>query len=235
MKSRSGIFGILAAAIFFAAAAVSAAAFEDGVFSPFNCFVTELGAYTREYMAVSPALVFNAGMTASGLLLCIFMIMYGIRKNSPLYTATSFMGVLCGMIMAAQGVFTLNFPDFHHILTGALSASIFAACLLHIISEIRSSSQSSGLAGCIAAFFAGAASVVFFAFTITGGVGSVLAEDLSGAARRYFMPFAVVQWASYVLLFIFISIVSVKTLIAKGPAARGKDGNNIIRNSGIEL
>jgi hypothetical protein len=126
---------------------------------------------------------------------------------------------VCGILITAQGVFTLNFPDYHHILTATLSASVFAVCLLHIISEIRSNSRGSGFAGCIAAFFAAAASAVFFGFTLTGGVGSVIAEDLSGAARPYFMPFAAVQWASYVLLFIFVAIISAKTLMSRGSAS----------------
>lgn len=213
MKQRPGIFGLASAAIFVVATVISALAFEGGAYSPLNCYVTELGAYTGGYMAASPALVFNIGCILSGLLLAAFMLLCGVHNGGALHTAAGFFGVACGVLLAAQGVITLNYPSFHIMLSSAFFVSALLMCSLVAAANFKSGGR--WPVRLLAPLTAAATAVCAF-YVITGGVSRVLAEDLS-AARILFMPFAAVQWAAYVLLLALIVLLSAKTMAKEKP------------------
>lgn len=213
MKQRPGILGLASAALFAIVAVISALTFENGAYSPLNCFVTELGAYPEGYMAVSPALAFNIGLILCGLLLGAFMLLYGIRNAGVLHTASSFFGVACGVLLAAQGVITLNYPSFHIILSAAFFVSALLMCALLAAANFRTGGFWPVR---ILTPLTGAASAICATYVISGGVSSVFAEDLL-AARILFMPFAALQWVSYLLFFALIVLMSAKMMAKEKP------------------
>ena len=200
------IFGICSVGIFLIAAIISMISYES--FSPLNTYVSALGYYTGGYLSVSAALIFNIGLVVAGLLACIFMLGYGIQKGTGQYAAVSFFGILSGVLIAAQGIYSLNFELYHYIATIAFFASIFIMCALYVIFEMLGASrQEASLASVIVAFFAGIANAVFAGFILSGGMPDI--DNSTGI-----MPFAMIEWVSWLLILAFILILSIKMLRA---------------------
>lgn len=206
-KFTAGISGILSVLIFGIATAVSIVRFSGGVYSPLNCFVTELGFYTKN--PGSSVSVFNAGLIVSGLILCVFMILLGVHKSNSIYTAASFFGVLSGAFLSAQGIFTLNYKYHYFILIDFL-ASVFITCVLFIIAEMLLEKKRGRVLRNIITFFAGITSILFCGFVFTNGLAEVFYEDSMGVGRFKFIPFAAIGWAAYILFFLFILIISIE-------------------------
>lgn len=217
-KKTAGIIGLAGMGIFIAAAAASMLTFERGAYSPLNCFVTELGLYPGGFMAASSALVFNIGLMLFGILFCIFMVMYGLRGDAPLNIAVSFFGVLTGILLTAEGLFSLNFYSYHYILASAFFVSLLIMCALFIVSKLLSASRRSALAQTIAAFLTAIAAALSAYFMITGGMAQVFTEDALGIGRVNVIPFAAVGWAAYALLLVFTAAVSIHMLADERPA-----------------
>lgn len=213
-KKALGILGIASAGIFLIAVIVSIMIFQDGVYSPANCFVSELGIYTGTYMAMPSALIFNIGMLLSGLILCAFMVVFGIGKNTILHSATSFFGILCGVLIAANGIFTLGYAQFHYSLLTAYFISAFIMCALYIVAEIATSTwHESNLATMIVALLASVTSAVFAGFMLSDGMTEVFVQDLKQVARIPVMPFAIIEWVSVLLTFAFVTMLAIHMLI----------------------
>lgn len=225
-KKIAGALGLACAAVFTAAAVVSALMFENGAYSPKNCFVTELGRYAGAFLAASPALVFNAGLMLSGILFGVFMVMNGLRREALLNTAASFFGVLSGILMAAGGLFSLNFYTYHYILASAFFVSLFIMCALHLVSRMLAKDRWSAPAQTIAAFLTGAAAALSAVYMITGGMAQVFAEDALGIGRANVIPFAIIGWAAYTLLLVFTAILSVRMLAEKEEADSSAGSGN---------
>lgn len=213
MKSKriAGMLGLAGVLIFIAAAAVSIITFEDGAFSPLSGFVSDLGYYTGGYMSASSALVFNLGLIISGLCFGIFIIIYGLRSDAPFRTAVSFFGALTGLLMAAEGLFTLNYYRYHYILASSFFVSLLIMCVLFIVSKIKSGVKG-GLFETIAALLAGIASALSAVYMITGGMAQVFSEDALGIGRANVIPFAATAWAAYALLLVFTATLSFRML-----------------------
>lgn len=218
-KRIAGMLGLACVAIFTAAAVISALMFENGVYSPQNCFVTELGFYAGAFPAASSALVFNTGLMLSGILFGAFMIANGLRGETLLNTAVSFFGVLTGILMAAGGLFSLNFYTYHYILASAFFVSLFIMCALYIVSKMLSEDRRSAPAQTAAAFLTGAAAALSAIYMITGGMAQVFAEDALGIGRANVIPFAIIGWAAYALLLALIAAASIRMLAEKKATA----------------
>lgn len=211
---KAGIIGVAGIVILLICAVISAAMYENGAFTPENRFITELGYYVRGYFAASPALIFNAGMIVSGLLLCIFAVMYGIRKNTPLDTAASFFCIVTGILLAAQGLVTLNYAKYHLFIEGAFFAAVFLMCLFTVISQVRSANSS--IAALIFAFLAGAASALSSIYIFIGGLNKTFITGASYADRAAVMPCAIVQWGVYVMFLLLLLVQSSSMLADAG-------------------
>ena len=220
-----GVLGIVSAAVILISVIFSIVNFEDGVYSPAHCFVTELGLYTGGYFTASSALIFNIGIIISGLLLCAFMFYTGLQKNTVLNMAFSFIGMLTGVLIAALGIFTLNYTQYHYVVTIAFGISVFVLCVLYIIDEMLSQERSKlGLAKVIVAFISGITSALFAGYMLSGGMAQIFAQDAE-AARQSVMPFALIHWAAFLLIFAFIALAAVPMLTkAKANSLNSDDG-----------
>jgi hypothetical membrane protein len=209
-RRKAGIIGIAGVVMLLICAVISAAAYEDGPFSPANRFITELGYYNHGYFVLSPAFIFNMGMILSGLLLCIFSVMYGIRRGTPPDTAAGFFGVTTGILLSAQGLVTLNYSKYHLLISGAFFASVFLMCLFNVISQVRYSDSS--ITALIFSFLAGAASVLSSVYIFIGGLNTTFQAGAAYADRADIMPCAIMQWGVYVMLLLLFLVQSTSIL-----------------------
>lgn len=198
-KLLAGILGILSVLTFAVTTAVSAAGFK--AYSPLFCFVTELGT------SGSSPLIFNIGLIASGILFCAFMVLLGLQKDRSLYTAVCFSGILSGMLLIAQGIFTLNYA-IHDFILIDFFASVFITCIILVIAEMLFNKNKARFLNSAVAFLAGLASILSAGFVFTNGIGQVLYNDSLGSGRPGLIPFAVIGWAAYILLFLMLFLLS---------------------------
>lgn len=199
MAKTSKIFGYVGlggAVLFLFGIVVAIAAFESGAYSPVSCFVTELGLYTGGYLSASSALFFNIGLALFGLSFGLLMIVRGNENGSTLYMAIGFLGALTGVLAVAQGIFTLNYAQYHYIVVAAFYFVAAIFCVLQIAAWLRERSERFGIALLILAFVGAALCFASGVFTALGGFAQVLREDISGAGRLLVVPFAVVGWAA---------------------------------------
>lgn len=198
MAKTSRIFGYVGlggAALFLIGIIAAMATFESGAYSPASCFVTELGLYTGGYLSASSALFFNIGIVVFGLAFGLLMIWRGNQAGTTLYMAIGFFGALTGVLAMAQGIFTLDYAQYHYIVVTAFYFAAATFCALQIAAWLRGErSERFGLALLILAFAAGALCLASGVFTVLGGFAQVLREDISGAGRLLVVPFAVVGW-----------------------------------------
>lgn len=211
-KLNIGIIGIAATVVFLVIAILSIAGNKS--FSLLNGFVAELGKYPAGYLASVPQLVFNIGLVVSGLLLSIFMIGYGIKKDTRLFVFTSFFGVLTGVLIAAQGVITLNVASTNYIFTFLLFVSAFITCAMFIISSlIADRREKTSLASVLVAFAAGVVSIIFAVFVQIGNMPRILSVPFE--RRVAVIPFSMVEWAALILIFAFVTLLGVKMIMGK--------------------
>lgn len=221
-KQAIGIVGLASVVLFLAAVIISIIGYEPGAYSPLSAFVTELGTYSGPYMSASAALVFNIGLIAAGLLLCAFMIGFGVERNTPLFTVAACFGILTGVLIAAQGIFNLNFVRYHYIVTTAFFISLFIFCTFYVITLVMDRQPLKNcLLKMILASLSGICSAAFAVFMLTGGMAEVFVGDISGVGRSTLIPFAVVEWAAYVLLYALISLLSIKMLLSGRTVSAG--------------
>jgi len=189
------IVGLCGAALFLAGVILAIALFDRGAYSPASSFVTELGQYKNGYLSASSAIWFNIGIVIFGLTFGLLMVWRGSRGETTLHAAVGLSGALTGVLMAAQGIFTLDFPQYHYIVAAAfyLSAAVFCALQIALWLTVRRSERF-GLALLIVFFAAGALCLASGIFTATGGFAQVLLENISGAGRLLFVPFALIGW-----------------------------------------
>jgi len=175
MAKPSKIFGYVAlggAALFFVGIILAIALFDRGAYSPASSFVTELGQYKDGYLTASSALYFNIGMVIFGLTFGLFMVWRGIRGDTMLHAAVGFTGALTGVLAAAQGIFTLNYSQYHYAVVAAFYFAAFVFCGLQIAMWLKGKQQERfGLALLILFFAAGALCLTSGIFTALGGFG----------------------------------------------------------------
>jgi len=224
-KNRAfGLLGIAGVGVCVILLVVAIMLFEDGAYSPLGCFVSELGLYTAGYFTMSSALFYNIGTILAGAAIAVFMVYYGISKDTWTDAAFSFFGMLTGVLLIAQGVYTLNYAHYHIYGLIALFFSVFAMCAIYIVTRfVGSGIQNASLATLIVAFFAGCTSIAFAIFTLTGGVTQVFAEDAAEVGRLAVMPFAIIEWAALLLMFAFIVLLAVRMLPKTKRAAQSND------------
>jgi hypothetical membrane protein len=225
-KVFAGITGIFATVVFFGSVIASAVTFKDGIYSPASCFVTELGLYTKGDMISAP--LFNAGLIAAGLALCVFMIKYTIKKERGIFIAAGFFGVLSGVFLSAQGIFCLNY-SYHGFVLCAFLVSVFITYVLLIIAWMLYERKLPGFIYSFTAFLAGAATILYGWFNISGGMAEIFREDSMGVGRLAFIPFALIGWAAYALFFLLIALLASNTLLESraGIKSTAKDVRDI--------
>ncbi len=226
-----GTLGVLGAALLLVALVVSLITFEDGVFSPLSGFYNELGLYPGGYLTASSALVFNAGMLLFGLMLCAFMVHWGIAQNSWAFGAVSFCGIAAGVLAVAQSVFTLDFPRYHYIMAAAFPAAVFLFGAAYIIACLATGQNNRNISAILVAFFASACGAVSAGYMITGGMMQVFIEDASLVGRLSFMPFAVVGWLSLLLLMALLVLLSVDMLLGPRQPQAARMADKFRRNA----
>ncbi len=192
-----GIIGIAGSAALLLATVISIVTFEEGVFSPLNCFFNELGLYTNGYFTMSSALVFNIGFILFGASLCVLMVFWGIRQATWGFGIVAFSGILTGVLAAALALFTLNFAKYHYVVAAAFFAAIFLFCAAYIVVSILSGRQKIGLL--LIAFFSAICAALSAIFVISGGMAQLFIEDASMVGRLSFLPFALLGWISLLL------------------------------------
>lgn len=205
-----GIIGIAGAAILLLAIVIAIVTFEDGAFSPFSGFYSELGLYTGSYFSASSALIFNIGMILFGLALSGGMVFWGIRQNSWSFGAVSFFGILTGVMAAALALFSLNFSKYHYTISAVFSVAVFLFAASYIVVSMIAGRRS--IAPLLVAFFAAICSALFAGYVISGGMTQVFIEDASMVGRLSFMPFAVLGWLSMLLLMALQVLLSLELL-----------------------
>ncbi len=216
-----GFAGFIGAALLMAGVIAAIACFERGVYSPLSCFVTELGMYTGGYFSAGAALYFNVGIIVFGFAFGLLTLWRANSEGSVLYAAIGFAGALTGVLAAAQGIFTLNYSQYHYVVVSAFYFAAFAFCVLQIIAWLRGGqSERFGLALLILAFAAAALSLASAVFTLTGGMARLFIEDISGAGRLLVVPFAVVGWLSVAVLWVFGILLSLGALLSPVQAAK---------------
>jgi hypothetical membrane protein len=228
-----GIIGIAGVGLCLVLLIIAIITFEDGVYSPLHCFVSELGLYTRGYFTISSALLYNIGTIIAGLVVAFFMLMTGIRKSTWMDASVSFFGILSGILLTAQGIYTLNYAPYHSIVLIAFFISVFVMCALYIISQLAGAGiKNASLATVLVAFVAGCTSAAFAVFEVLGGMGRVFAADASGVGRLSVMPFAIIEWAALILLLAFIVLLAVRALTGRDTK---KEPLTIAEPRGIQL
>jgi len=223
-KMAFGIIGALGVAVFIAAILIGILMFESGAFSPLNGFVGELGVYPGAYLTSSTALIFNICLAVSGLLLAAFMVGYGIQRNSPLFTAASFFGILTGILIVAQAVFSLNFTAYHYIVTIALFGSVILTGVLLIIAlSIADKLHIPSIGSSVLALGAAGLSAAFVYFMAQGGMAQVFVEDASQVARPSLMPFALIEWLALILVFGLLCLLAIRMIMQALPKSKTTD------------
>jgi hypothetical protein len=210
IKRITGI-AVLAAAALLLCAAIAAAVFYKGGFSPLNGFINELGLFSGGYFAASFALLFNLSLILFGLAFGALMVLDGLEKATIQSTALGFFGALTGVLTMAQGIFTLNISQFHYIVSAAFYISAFVLCALYVVFTLMGRGHKRiaplAMAGC-----AGAVSAVYAWYILSGSMSQFLVEDASLTSRTGILPFALIGWASMALFMAFIVLYAVASL-----------------------
>ncbi len=218
-----GYVGLGGAVLFLIGIIAATASFENGVYSPLSCFVTELGHYAGKYLSATSALFFNIGIVAFGLTFGLQMIWRGNQNGTTLYAAIGLLGALTGVLAVAQGIFTLNYVQYHYIVVTAFYFSAVVLCVLQIAAWLRGErTERFGLGLLILVFVAAALCFASGAFTALGGFSQVLREDISGAGRLLVVPFAVVGWLAMAAVWAFSLLLSLSTALTPAHAAGTK-------------
>lgn len=225
MSKTSKIFGLLAlcgALLLFVGVIMAIALFDRGEYSFASGFVTELGQYRDGYLSVSSALYFNAGMVIFGLTFGLLNLWRGSRGDTSLHAAAGFTGALAGVLAAAQGIFTLNFPQYHYAVVAAFYFSAFAFCVVQVVSWLKEDRERFGFALLILTFAAGALCLASGIFTALGGFEGVLNEVIEGAGRLLVVPFALIGWLAVAAAWASDILLSVGVLASPAviPAAQ---------------
>lgn len=216
IKLSFGIIGIAGAAVLLVLTLISIIGHES--YSLLNGFITELGKYPAAYMESSQQLTFNIGLIVSGLLVVVFMVGYGILKRNTWFVATSFFGVLTGVLISAQGVITLNVASYNYIFTFLLFISAALMSVLFIISTLMTDGfKLSSLAQLLVALTAGVVSIIFAVFVQIGNMPQILSVPLDG--RITVIPFAIVGWVALLLIFAFSTLLALKMIMDKAEYA----------------
>jgi hypothetical protein len=229
-----GTIGIAGAALLLLGIVIAIITFENGAFSPLNGFYSELGQYPGGYMSGSAALIFNILTVLFGLLLCVFMVFWGIRQGSALFGAVSFLGILTGVLAAAQAIFSLDFAKYHYITVAAFSAAAFLFSAVYIIASLVSGRHSS-IAPILVAFFSAICSAVYAGFVISGGMTQVFVEDASQVGRLSFMPFAVLGWLALLLLVALLVLLSIELIQDRQSSRMANLADKIRRSNAREI
>ena len=208
-----GYVGLLGAALFLIGIITAMATFENGAYSPASCFVTELGLYTGGYLSATSALFFNIGIVLFGLSFGLLMIVRGNQCGTTLYMAIGFFGALTGVLAVAQGIFTLNYSQYHYIVVTVFYFAAAVFCALQIAAWLRERSERFGLALLIFAFAAGVLCLVSGVFTALGGFAQVLREDISGAGRLLVVPFAVIGWLTEAAVWVLGTLLALGAIL----------------------
>ena len=233
-----GILGIGGVGIYVIFLVIAVLIFEDGVFSPLHCFVSELGLYTGGYFTMSSALIYNIGTIIAGAVVIIFMVYRGTMKNAWDNAVFCFFGILSGVLLIAQGIYTLNYAQYHSLVMIAFFFSVFAMCAAYIIVQLVTNNiKHISLAAIIVAFAAGCTSAAFAVFELTGGMSKVFAEDASEVGRLSVIPFAIIEWAALLLMLAFIVLLAVQMLTrrAQDTAASKAAETTYAESRSIEL
>lgn len=210
IKRILSISTLAATALLLGAAVVAVITYKGG-FSPLNGFFNELGLFSGGYFAASFSLLFNLSLILFGLVFGALMVLDGFEKASIQSTAIGFFGALTGVLVMAQGIFTLNISQYHYIVSAAFCICVFVLCALYVIFSLLERARKR-FASIIVAGCAGAASAVYAWYILSGNMSRFLVEDASLTSRTGVLPFALVGWSAMALFMAFIVLYAVQTL-----------------------
>lgn len=214
-KRLFGILGI-AGAFLLCVSAVATMVFYKAGFSPLSGFFNELGHFVNHYFAAALPLIFNLSLVLFGLLFSLMMVYHGLCEATVKATALGFFGALTGILAAAQGIVTINYAEYHYIVSAAFYCSLFVQSALYVIFSLMERGKKP-LASVIVAALAGICGAVFAAFILSGSMSRYLI-DAASLSGRGFMPFALVGWAAAALVVAFTVLFGVQ-MIAGGKSA----------------
>lgn len=214
MKSIKHIFGILgiAASVILLGAAVAAVIMNGA--SPLNTFYNEFGLFSGGYFVLATPLLFNLALVLFGLIFAACMVIDALAINTTRSTILGFFGALTGVLMAAQGIFTLNISQYHYIVSSAFYASAFVLCVLYIVFKFLDGGFKPS-ASVIVAACAGIAGAVYVWYMLSGSMSSFFVDDASLASRASLVPFALVGWGAMALFIAFTVLYSIGLLYNK--------------------
>lgn len=210
IKRITGIAAFAATALLLCAAVV-AAIFYKGGFSPLNGFFNELGLFSGGYFAAPFALFFNLSLILFGLVFGALMVLDGLEKATIQSTSLGFFGALTGVFAMAQGIFTLNISPYHYIVSAAFYISAFVLCALYAIFGWLERGRKH-IASLIAALCAGATCAAYAWYILSGSMSHFFVEDASLTSRAGILPFALVGWAAMALFMAFIVLYAAESL-----------------------
>ncbi len=182
-----------------------------GGFSPLNGFFNELGLFAGSYFTPSFTLLYNVSLVLFGLVFGALMVLCGLEKATIHSTVFGFFGALTGVLAMAQGIFTLNISQYHYIVSTAFCISVFLLCALYVIFALLAPGRKR-FAHLITAGGAGAASVVYAWYILSGSMSRFFVEDASLTSRTQILPFALVGWAVMALLMAFAALYTADLL-----------------------
>jgi MFS family permease len=231
-KLSFGFIGIASTAVFLVLTIITIILHDS--FSLLNSFITELGKYPATYLESTHALIFNLGLVIGGLLLSTFMIIYGIKKNTPLFVATSLLGVMTGVLIAAHGVITLNVAASHYVFSFFLFVSAALTCVLFIISTLRADGfEKSNLADILVAFASAVISIIFAVFIQIGNMPQILNVPIPD--RIAVIPFTIIGWVALLLIFAFAALLAVRVVTDKTKFATKSGNAEATKVNGLKL
>lgn len=207
IKRFFGMLGIAAAVVLMGAAITAIVCGNDG-FTPLNAFYNELGLFSGGYFVPSFALLFNLSFVLFGLVFGALMVIDALAKNTASSTALGFFGALTGVLAMAQGLFTLNFSQYHYMASIAFFISVFVLCALYVVVKLTERGKKPVLS-IVAAVCTCAAGAAYAWYMLSGGMSAFFVEDASLTSRAELVPFAPVGWVALALFLAFAVLYSI--------------------------
>jgi hypothetical membrane protein len=171
-------------------------------YSPFNHYVSELGARKTGGLNV----LFNAGLIVGALCLLVFLIEVGHRIGDVRGTAVSLLGVLAGIAGTCVGLFPMDVRAVHVLVAGtffvSLAGSVALATLWMSGSRLRRTRAATLLGGLTALASAG-----YFLIYSLEGPGPGGAAD-PNAPRPAFALDTTVEWIALIGIMAWVTTVA---------------------------
>lgn len=207
-----GVIGIFAAIV--SAGALAVCVVCKSGFSPLHAFYNELGLFSGGFFVPSTALLFNLSFLLFGILFGALMLADAFMKDTITSTVLGFFGALTGVLAMALGIFTINFVQYHYIVSAVFHISAAVLCALYVLFNLTKRGKKP-VATISAAVLTFAASGTYAYYILSGGMSAYLVAKASLPSRAGFEPLALVGWAAIALLMVFTVLFSIGLLAAK--------------------